>query len=76
MRYKIPENVYVKPQIYEHNIVFLMHAHTHTRTRTGACVWNIRVGRKKTDHIVQELCESRGGRPGLSVLTAFWFPWT
>ena len=25
--------------------------------------------------IVQELCESRGGRPGLSVLT-FWFPWT
>ena len=26
--------------------------------------------------IVQELCESRGGRPaGLSVL-AFWFPWT
>ena len=25
--------------------------------------------------IVQELCESRGGRPRLSVLT-FWFPWT
>ena len=22
-------------------------------------------------HIVQELCESRGGRPGLSVLTSF-----
>ena len=26
--------------------------------------------------IVQELCESRGGRPGLSVLTSLWFPWT
>ena len=23
-----------------------------------------------TDYIVQELCESRGGRPGLSVLTS------
>ena len=34
MRYKIPENVYVKRQIYEHNIVFLMHAHTHARTHT------------------------------------------
>ena len=22
-------------------------------------------------HIVQELCESRGGRPGLSILTSF-----
>ena len=27
-------------------------------------------------HIVQELCESRGGRPGLSVLTSLLFPWT
>ena len=26
--------------------------------------------------IVQELCESRGGRPGLSVLTSLWFQWT
>ena len=24
-------------------------------------------------HIVQELCESRGGRPGLSVLTSLMF---
>jgi len=30
-------------------------------------------------NVVQELCESRGGRPGLSVLApkrTFWFPWT
>ena len=27
-------------------------------------------GRRKDDVIVQELCESRGGRPGLSVLTS------
>ena len=32
--------------------------------------------RRLRSPIVQELCESRGGRPGLSVLRAFWFPWT
>ena len=26
--------------------------------------------------IVEELCESRGGRPGLSVLTGLLVPWT
>ena len=25
---------------------------------------------------IQELCESWGGRPGLSVLTSLWFSWT
>ena len=29
-----------------------------------------RHGQSDTTHIVQELCESRGGRPGLSVLTS------
>ena len=28
------------------------------------------IGRSRAGHIVQELCESRGGRPGLSVLTS------
>ena len=32
-----------------------------------------RARRLLASFIVQELCESRGGRPGLSVLTAFWF---
>ena len=27
-------------------------------------------------HIVQELCESRGGCPRLPVLMSLWFPWT
>ena len=30
----------------------------------------------KKENIVQELCESRGGRPGLSVLTSLLFRWT
>ena len=30
----------------------------------------IRIGRWQRFFIVQELCESRGGRPGLSVLTS------
>ena len=30
----------------------------------------IRDGEPRTSTVVQELCESRGGRPGLSVLTS------
>ena len=30
----------------------------------------VMVNRQAQHHIVQELCESRGGRPGLSVLTS------
>ena len=37
MRYKIPKNVYIKHQIYKHNIVFLMHAHTHIHTHRCMC---------------------------------------
>ena len=53
------------------------HAHTHTHTqfaihRTIFVTENVyrrkQVGQQ--EDIVQELCESRGGRPGLSVLTS------
>ena len=33
-------------------------------------LWQKKNKRKKKKIIVQELCESRGGRPGLSVLTS------
>ena len=36
---------------------------------TGQDRYKVASIRRKTD-IVQELCESRGGRPGLSVLTS------
>ena len=36
--------------------------------REGAAVYETMAGKEK--NIVQELCESRGGRPGLSVLTS------
>ena len=36
--------------------------HTAEKARVRSC--------KRRSHIVQELCESRGGRPGLSVLTS------
>ena len=44
--------------------------HTHTKDYKYTCIFT------HTPSIVQELCESRGGRPGLSVLTSLWFPWT
>ena len=47
------------------------------------CIYPTLTKETRACTIVQELCESRGGRPGLSVLTslfpsyrAFWFPWT
>ena len=34
-------------------------------------VFSYAIGSRKLSLIVEELCESRGGRPGLSVLTSF-----
>ena len=49
---------------------------SHERTKTAGLQLHHVGGRifkarcKNYSHIVQELCESRGGRPGLSVLTS------
>ena len=40
------------------------------RLQTGTRVSVINWDRNANNDIVQELCESRGGRPGLSVLTS------
>ena len=47
-----------------------------TATPQLSCLVSIQRDNVQSFLIVQELCESRGDRPGLSVLTAFWFPWT
>ena len=41
-------------------------------SHTAAGVVTLKVG-ESMQRIVQELCESRGGRPGLSVLTSLLF---
>ena len=40
------------------------------RSAVRVCQADIWVGDESPQDIVQELCESRGGRPGLSVLTS------
>ena len=40
------------------------------RAQSGGPIRIKTVTKTKQDQIVQELCESRGGRPGLSVLTS------
>ena len=41
----------------------------------GGCV-DEQEGEKKRENRAQELCESRGGRPGLPSLISLWFLWT
>ena len=42
-----------------------------TSKQTGNLINEVSVACRQLVFIVQELCESRGGRPGLSVLTSF-----